>query len=460
MAKSAVSALESLKLNELRPHIVSNVSLQVMRSMKRQQSPTLWISGPPGLGKSEMMVQLCENLGWGLLICYISQMTIDMMSGMPMIKVTGEDDHSKFVPWSIPEMFNMQNMRVKPNPSKFQKIKDDGGPEKVKKELSEEQVKLLEQVIGGQDAHDYGSDYLGNAEGNIPIVLFLDDAHLPDRSIQKYMFQLLGEKTIHKHTLPSNVALILAGNRGEDKAGHQQILAPIANRIRWVDVRYDLDSWVNNYAIKNGIRLDVISFLQNNSECIASTPMESSAWASPRSWTYASLEMDQFEKVNGRLTLEDSYIIVKGTVGASIASRFQEYCALLMQWEADRILAGNRKIVVNRKDAKSKDDIVIGESGDKDGLDRIDCYALMSATVGALIKQLRNVDFKPTKREQDMIEIFKTDVIKNITKRYREIVPLGLRSVLAQEKQHRGSAITRQLLQDNEVVSLISDIIR
>jgi hypothetical protein len=387
-------------------------------------------------------------------------MTIDMMSGMPMIRIEGEGDDQKFVPWSIPEVFNFKNMKVKPAPIRKQSQSSEEEEDIDYGEVGNDVIDMLTKVVSTKAGNE---EYLRNVSkemADIPVILFLDDAHLPDRSIQKYMFQLLGEKTIHKHTLPSNVAVVLAGNRAEDKAGFQQILAPVANRIRWIDVRYDLDGWVNNYALKNNIRLDVISFLQNNTESFYGVPLESAAWASPRSWTYASMEMDVFEEVHGKLDSEDAYCIVKGCVGREYATKFREFRDLLMQWEADKILSGQRKIVMTRKEAKNAYDIVIGKRNDGDGLDRIECYALMSATVASLIKSLRAVDFKPTDAENKMIDIFRDDIVKKITLKFREIVPLGLRSVLQQERQHRGSAITRRLLTDNEVVTLVSDIIK
>jgi hypothetical protein len=446
--------LEKLKLQQIRSHIVSNVELQIIRSKNGQQSPTLWISGPPGLGKSEFMQQICEEKGWGLSICYLSQMTIDMMSGMPMIKVTGEDeDEQKFVPWSIPEVFNFSEMKVQPAPKRKPVESSEEGEIVVSTEDEhegggEEIIEMLNNMVGSQQGNEEYKAMATKAMEDVPIILFLDDAHLPERSIQKYMFQMLGEKTIHKHTMPPNVAVILAGNRSEDKAGFQQILAPIANRIRWIDVDYDLDAWVNNYAIPKGIRLDVVSFLQHDQQHFSAKPLESGAWASPRSWTYAALELDMFEHANGGVSTEDAYQIVKGCVGQGPATAFIEYRQLLMQWEAHKIMSGERKVVYERKNAKTRNDIVIGGPNDEDELNRIECYALMSATVGELIKHLRKVDFKPTAKENAMVDIFRDDIIGPITRKFREIVPLGLRAVLSQEKQHRGNAITRRLLVD------------
>ena len=108
-----ITTNQSLTLSELTPHVVSNVQLQIKRNKTKQQSPTLWISGPPGLGKSEWMEHICREQGWGLVVVFISQMTIDMLSGMPMIKVTDDGDTEKFVPWSTPEIFNFRHLSLR-----------------------------------------------------------------------------------------------------------------------------------------------------------------------------------------------------------------------------------------------------------------------------------------------------------------------------------------------------------
>jgi len=402
-------------------------------SSQGKQSPVLWISGPPGLGKSEFMEQLVIELNWGLSICFLSQMTIDMMSGLPMVKIdTDHEDHT--IPWSLPEVFNFDNMRVRP------KSKDEQNPE------DSEVITFGAAIV---------EDAVEDAKGKDPLViLFFDDAHLSDRGIQKYMFQLLGQKTIHSHTLPPNVVIVLAGNRSEDHAGFQQVLAPIANRIQYLDVRYDLDTWIDNYAIKNNVRLDIVSFLSNSPEAFSSTPMESAAWASPRSWTYASMGLDQFEKDGHRLDATTTLNIVKGCVGTEYASAFNQYRELLMRWESDKILSGVKKVVEYKKDKTNSSDIVVEE------LDRVECYALMTSTVQGITKKLRKVNFKATESTDKSVDIFRLDVLKPITRKHREIVPLGLKILFMSEKEYKSSAITRRLLMDDEVVAMVSTLFK
>jgi hypothetical protein len=407
-----ITTNQSLTLSELTPHIVSNVQLQIKRNKTKQQSPTLWISGPPGLGKSEWMEHICREQGWGLVVVFISQMTIDMLSGMPMIKVTDDGDTEKFVPWSTPEIFNFKhNLQVSP------------------------------------------------ASDDSPVVLLLDDAHTAQKSIQNYMFQLLGSKKIHSHKLPERVAIVLAGNSSDDKAGFQQTLAPIANRMRYIYVDYDVDSWVTNFAIPNQVRPDIISFLQHSEECFSSTPLESSSWASPRSWTYASMELDMLETIieGGDLSANMVDTVMKGCVGPEYAGKFVEYRQLLAKWVSFEILNGTRKVVLTENDRTSPKDWVISS------MNQVDCYALMSATIGELLKHLRNNNFKEDKTVSPMIDIVKDDIIKPLAIKFRAIIPLGLKLLIGEEqsgnKQKVSSPVTRRLLADSEVVALIKDII-
>ena len=196
----------------------------------------LWLSGPPGIGKSDLMRQFCQQKGYGLKVVYMATLMLEQITGLPMVQDAG---NGKQVRWSCPEIFNFDVLEIAP------------------------------------------------ANSNVPIILFLDDAHLCNRQIQAYLFQLLTYRTIHDHRLPERVAMVLAGNRSTDRADFHEILAPVANRIFFVDLRPDVDQWTRDFALQMGLRQDVITFLQHYPEYFLGTPMESQAWSSPRSWTYA-----------------------------------------------------------------------------------------------------------------------------------------------------------------------------
>ena len=276
------------------------------------------------------------------------------------------------------------------------------------------------------------------------IILFLDDAHLCNKSIQSYMFQLMTYRSIHGHRLPNNVVIVMAGNRSNDKAGFQQIMAPVSNRIYFLDVDCDVDDWTENFALSHGVRTDIITFLQNNHIYFQSSPMESTAWASPRSWTHASHMMDMFEDMYDRVDVNTMTRIMSGHVGMEYATEFVKYKQLMMKWEAHLILAGTKAIpVVNGK---------------------MEAYTLMSACIGELMKHFRRNEFEVNDTIDKMIGIFRV-ILENLAKSSREVIPLGLKILIMGEKEKEKlnkesqAIIVKKLLTNQSLIDMLSEIV-
>ena len=380
-----------LKLNQMRKYVSSNVKTQVEFAKNGKACPIMWVAGSPGIGKSEFFQQICTENGWGLNVQYISTMLLEMISGIPLVSDSG--DSNSVVNWSKPHIFNFENMEVAPSK-----------PEGI-------------------------------------TILLLDDAHQCNKSIQSYMFQLLTYRAIHAHKLPDNVAIILAGNRADDKAGFQQILAPVVNRLRFVNVRAEVDDWIANYAMKNNVRFDIISFLKRNPDYLNSPPLESNPWASPRSWTYASIGLDELTDGNDNYDLSDEEILVTltGSIGNDYATEFLKYKRLLLKWEADKILNGGP----------------IPEIGQ---LGKMECYALMSAVVGELLKDAREANFKETKSLVKKFDITK-NIFEEIAKRAKEVIPLGLKMLVIAELQYSTIKLTRRLVDNSAMAGGVDKLI-
>ena len=136
MAKEILNSA-AIKLNDIKKYITANVSLQ----LKQKAAPRLYMVGAPGCGKSDIMRQICQENNWGLVVRYVSNMSIEQMTGLPV-----KPEHGEVTSWSMPELFNFSNIEYEPE---------------------------------------------GYEPGKTPTVLLLDDFHLCDRMMQKYMFQLL-----------------------------------------------------------------------------------------------------------------------------------------------------------------------------------------------------------------------------------------------------------------------------
>ena len=378
----------SLNLNQITSFVNRSVVLQLDACRNGHLTSIPWLSGPPGIGKSEVVREICRDRGWGLRVVYMATVMLEQITGLPKIG-REEDIKTEFILWSRPEIFNFSHLEVAPK----------------------------------SDRH--------------PIILFLDDAHLCNRQIQAYMFQLLTYRSIHDHRLPENVAIILAGNRGNDKAGFQEILAPVANRIFFIDLRADIDQWVENYAVRNGIRTDIVSFLQNYPELLIGKPMESGPWPSPRSWTYASMTMDPF---GDSLANDVIFTILTGHVGTEATTRFIEYYELYAKWNAREILNGHRSIQFK-------------------SLSKVQCYALLSSCVTYLLKKLRENKFNLTRFMERLITNFGF-IVAEMIRYHKEIVPLGLKLLLLGEKAETGrTTIIQRLTSDRQIVRELFDIV-
>lgn len=318
-----------IKLNEVKAYVKTNVMLQCAQLA----APRLAIQGAPGCGKSDIIHQMCEENGWMLSAKYLSNMSLEQITGIPC-KV----ENGSTAIWSKPELFNF-------------------------------------------DEPDYAPENYEQKKDETVKILLIDDFHLADRIMQKYLFQLCTYKSLNGYHLPPNTAIILAGNRNTDKALANPIPAPVCNRLMFVEVRSDVEDWLNNFAFKHGVREDITSYLHQHGEGrLSSEPIETAAWASPRSWTYLSYQMDTYEKAYGKISIQDLKIMASGLIGPENASKFIEYRELFAKWNFDKLFSMSFKNVTSefsREIANNPTDV----------------YAIISAGVGWVLNMYRSVRF-------------------------------------------------------------------
>lgn len=409
---------DRLDLRQIKPYLSSNIAYQIEQSRigEEPSPPVLW--GPPGIGKSFFLEQICAEKNYGLVALYLSNTLIHQLTGLPMVKMKDANEEKKFIPWSWPDIFDLKNMKVRP--------KDENGNE-----------------LAGEDL----------AKSGAPIVLFLDDIHLCGPDIQKFLFQLLTQKAINKHKLPSNIVLVLAGNRAEDHAGFRQMNSGISSRVTHFTVKGDPNVWIEDYAFEQGIHQDIIAYIQFSPDKLNGTPLENQAWPSPRTWTEASRQILSFEKEIGRsATTEEMFPIIKAKVGQDHATDFYNFRELLLKWNAPAILDGKVKIYKGSgKTTKTK--IYLKD------LNQIEAYALLTACIGEISKRLREKDFKVCKETSKIMEFAKENIIEPLALKFRPIVPLALKMLILEETKHRQHAtLVKTLLTDEKIVEELLDI--
>lgn len=225
--------------------------------------PFLW--GPPGVGKSSIIKQICEEKGWEMIDFRLSTINpVDLM-GVPSI-----DQQAGLARWFRPDFLPTEDTKTKG-------------------------------------------------------VLFLDELNLAPLSVQAAAYQLILDKRVGSYCFPKTWKMVSAGNRETDRANVYKISAPLANRFMHVSVQPDLDAWVK-WAKDKKINESVISFLLVRPTLLFQMPNDSQkAFPSPRSWVYVSDFVSSFKYVSGTQPSRGFEMAVLGAVGNSVGQEFLKY---------------------------------------------------------------------------------------------------------------------------------------
>jgi hypothetical protein len=253
----------------------------LLKAFKKQRPLFLW--GPPGIGKSELVADITAELGGHMIDLRLGQMEPTDIRGIPFYnKDNGKMDWAE--PIDLP-------------------------------------------------SEEFAAQY--------PIVvLFLDEMNSSAPSVQAAAYQLILNRRIGKYFLPKNVVLVAAGNRESDKGVTYRMPTPLANRFIHQEMKCDFSSW-QEWAVNKNIHKDVVGYLSFAKQDLYDFDAKSAsrAFATPRSWTFVSelLEDDDSD--------DDTIMnLIAGTVGEGLAVKFMAHRKIAGRMpKPEDILAGKEK---------------------------------------------------------------------------------------------------------------------
>jgi hypothetical protein len=143
-----------------------------------QQPAFMW--GPPGVGKSDLVAQVAQALGYKLIDIRAVLLDPVDLRGLPHI----EDGKAKWCPPA----------------------------------------------------------FLPRGKGKC--ILFLDELNAAPPLVQAACYQLVLDRKIGEYVLPKDAVVIAAGNRETDRAVTSRMPSPLANRFIHLDFDVDLDDWI------------------------------------------------------------------------------------------------------------------------------------------------------------------------------------------------------------------------
>ena len=240
--------------------------------------------GAPGIGKSEVIKQIADELGYHLEDLRLAQMSEVEIGGL-----------------------------IYPNESKTKThwLKPDFFPE----------------------------------EGGKKTILLLDEITSASKRVQVAAYQLVLDRRIGRHKLPDDTVVIALGNRMDDGGVYVELAAPLADRFEIYDIDCSANIWLEDFAnvytdaaTGKGVNPLVISFVQDHPSDLH-TQRENSedmVFATPRSWKRVSDTLNASNIINDVVKNK-----VYGTIGDILGSEFLNYCEKYQSYTlAKDVLAG------------------------------------------------------------------------------------------------------------------------
>ena len=247
-----------------------------------RQRPVL-LMGPPGIGKTQIMAQIAQETGVGLVAYTITHHTRQSAIGLPFIeqRTYGEETFSV--------------------------------TEYTMSEILASVYRLMENT--------------GLKEG----ILFLDEINCVSETLAPMMLQFLQCKTFGNQALPEGWLIVAAGNPPEYNKSVRDFDVVTLDRVKRMDVAEDFAVW-KEYARAKGIHGAVVSYLDIKKDHFyrIETTVDGLQFATARGWEDLSEIILAYEKLGLKV---DREVVGQYIQLPRIAKDFANYLELYYKYQ-------------------------------------------------------------------------------------------------------------------------------
>lgn len=283
-------------MSETRTVTSTQARKSILRAFQVKRPVFLW--GPPGIGKSELVEGITRELGGYMIDLRLGQMEPTDIRGIPFYnKDKGVMD------WAAP-------------------------------------IDLPDAELASQYP---------------VVVLFLDEMNSAAPSVQSAAYQLVLNRRVGKYVLPDNVVMVAAGNRESDKGVTYRMPTPLANRFIHQEMKVDFPSW-QEWAVQNNIHKDVVGYLSFAKQDLYDFDSKSSSrsFATPRTWSFVSELLLGEDEDNDTLTN-----LIAGTVGEGLAVKFMQHRKVAARMPKPEDILSGKVTDLNVKEVSAMYSLVI-----------------------------------------------------------------------------------------------------
>ena len=245
----------------------------------------IFLIGPPGIGKTQIMEQIAKECQIGLVAYTITHHTRQSAVGLPFIQ---------------------------------------------EKEYDGKTVSVTEYTMSEIIASVYDKmEKTGIREG----ILFLDEINCVSETLAPTMLQFLQGKTFGNQKVPEGWVIVTAGNPPEYNKSVREFDVVTLDRIKRIDVEENFEVW-KEYAYRQGIHPAVISYLEirrKNFYRIENT-VDGKVFATARGWEDLSQLIQVYEMLEKTVDRDVVYQYIQHKL---IAKDFANYLALYYKYKQD-----------------------------------------------------------------------------------------------------------------------------
>lgn len=258
-----------------------------------RQRPILMI-GPPGVGKTQIIEQIAQELGIGLVSYTMTHHTRQSAVGLPMISQ-----------------------------------KSFGG-----REYSVTEYTMSEIIASVYDMLEHSPGREG--------ILFLDEINCVSETLAPTMLQFLQAKTFGTHRLPEGVVIVTAGNPPEYNKSVRELDVVTLDRIKRLDIEADYEVW-KQYAHSVGIHPAIIAYLNIKPQHFSAmeTMVDGRYFVTPRAWEDLSALLHAYEQLGLRADRElTGQYLQYPKISKDFANYLELYGKYQNSYQVEEILAG------------------------------------------------------------------------------------------------------------------------
>lgn len=292
-------------INEAKKQILEAVRVYLARDefgelviAKKNQRP-IFLVGPPGIGKTDIMEQVARELGINLVPYSMTHHTRQSALGLPYI---------------VKKSFES---------------KTDGDRE-VQATLYT-MSEIIENIYAKMDE-------TGIREG----ILFLDEINCVSETLAPAMLQFLQYKEFGGCRIPDGWVIVTAGNPPEYNNSVREFDVVTSDRLKRIDVEPDYKVW-KEYAVNNGIHPAIVNFLDAHEGYFHTVTNNGGekCFATARGWYDLSEVIKAYEaQRNMPETPKDAFIVDDKLIcqyiqNRLIAKEFSDFYTLFMKYKQD-----------------------------------------------------------------------------------------------------------------------------